>query len=277
MNVDLATFSQTAVPLLTTVGFKIVGAIVIWLIGRMLIRFAVGLLGKALNRQHFDQTIIGYVKTSVGVVLTLGLIIALLGFFGVETTSFAALLAGVGIAVGAAWSGLLSNLAAGLFLVVLRPFKTGDFVTVAGVTGTVGEISLFSTAINTPDNVRTIVGNAKIFADTIQNFSTNPFRRVDLVAQLDTTADHAKAIAILTEALKRVPNVCATPAPEVTILSSNFAGPVLAVRPYTHTDSYWQVYFDSNRVVRETLIAAGFTIPGEHRYEHQMRVSGASA
>src|SRR5262249_37297216 len=142
------------------------------------------------------------------------------------------LLAGVGLAIGAAWSGLLANLAAGIFLLILRPFKLGDFVQAGGTVGTVAEIGLFVTTIDTMDNVRTFVGNNKIFADTIQNFSANPYRRVDLVAQLHGAVEPRAAIALLADRLARIPHVLATPAPDVQILSFTPLGPVLAVRPY---------------------------------------------
>src|SRR5262245_65232254 len=125
-----------------------------------------------------------YMVNIVTVMLNIALVLGILGYFGVETTTFAALFAAAGVAIGMAWSGLLGNFAAGAFLVILRPFKVGDFVTVGGVTGTVEEVGLFATSIDTPDNVRTYVGNNKIFSDTIQNFSTNQYRRVDLSAQL---------------------------------------------------------------------------------------------
>jgi len=149
-------------------------------------------------------------------------------------------------------------------MIVLRPIKVGDFVTVAGVTGTVKEIGLFVTAINTLENVLTIVGNNKIFADTIQNYSVNPYRRVDLKAQLNHAVDHTAAIRLLKERLARIPNVKPDPAPEVEILEFNLAGPVLAVRAYCHTDHYWQVYFDTNRAIRESFGLAGFPVPEQH-------------
>jgi small conductance mechanosensitive channel len=140
----------------------------------------------------------------------------------------------------------------------------GDFVTVGGVTGTVKEIGLFVTALNTLENVLTIVGNNKIFSDTIQNFSTNPYRRVDRLAQLNHSVDHNEAIRLLKERLAKIPNVKADPPPDVEILDFNLAGPVLAVRPYCHTDHYWQVYFDTNRAIREAFGAAGFPVPEQH-------------
>src|SRR5574342_722719 len=174
---------KTVVTTMTHVGLMVVGAILLWMIGRWLIGFAVRLITRLLEKQRVDPTLLRYVGNIVSVVLNVVLVVAILGYFGVETTSFAALLAAAGIAIGMAWSGLLANFAAGAFLIVLRPFKVGDFVTAGGVTGTIKEVGLFASAINTPDNVLTLVGNAKIFGDTIQNFSVNAFRRVDLKCQ----------------------------------------------------------------------------------------------
>jgi small conductance mechanosensitive channel len=179
-----------------------------------------------------DSTIVNWIRSSLGALLTIALLIALLSFFGVETTTFAALLAGAGIAIGAAWSGLLSNFASGIFLIILRPFNVGDSVTIAGVSGKVRDIGLFGTTVDAADNVQTIVTNSRIFSETIQNFSANPYRRVELTARLDHTADHARAIEMLAEAIARIPNVREDPAPRIAILSFETSGPVLAVRPY---------------------------------------------
>ena len=149
-------------------------------------------------------TVTRYVASILSVALNIILVVAILGYFGVETTSFAALVAGLGIAVGAAWGGLLSNFAAGAFILVLRPFKVGDYVVAGEVEGTVQMIGLFSTTIDTPDNVQTMVGNAKIMNGTIKNFSHNPYRRVDLTAQLDHSVDPADAVRRLKEALPRI-------------------------------------------------------------------------
>lgn len=255
---------RTAVATLTHVGLMVLGAIVLLIVGRWLIGFAVNLITRSLEKQRVDPTLLRYVGNIVSVILNVALIVAILGYFGVETTTFAAILAAAGVAIGLAWSGLLANFAAGAFLIVLRPFKAGDFITAAGVTGTVKEVGLFVTTINTLDNVFTIVGNNKIFSDNIQNFSANPFRRVDLVAQLNHAVDHKTAIYILKERLAKIPNVVTTPAPDVEILTFNLAGPVLAVRPYCHTDHYWQVYFDTNRLIRESFGEAHFPVPEQH-------------
>jgi small conductance mechanosensitive channel len=246
---------------LTALAWKVAGAVVLWIIGRWLIGFALRMMGAALARHQFDATLTRYMQTGVSVVLNIALVVALLGFFGVETTTFAALIAAGGVAIGVAWGGLLANFAAGAFLVFLRPFKVGDFVNAGGVTGTVDAIGLFGTTINTPDNVRTIIGNNKIFGDTIQNFSANPYRRVDLTATISHAVDHRAAIALLKERLPRIPNVLATPAPDVDVLQFTPAGPVLCVRPYCANEHYWQVYFDTNRLIRETFGEAGYPAP----------------
>jgi small conductance mechanosensitive channel len=258
---NLGQYQQIALTYLTEVGGKIIAAIIFWIVGRWLIGLVGRLLQQALGQQKVDPTLMRYIGNFVGVTLNIVLVVAILGYFGVQTTTFAALVAGVGIAIGAAWSGLLSNFAAGGFLIVLRPFKVGDFISAGGVTGTVKEIGLFATAITTPDNVYTLVGNSKVFGDTIQNFSTNEFRRVDLKCQLAGSADHVAAMLLLREKIAAVANVMKQPGVEVEILDFNLVGPVLAVRPYCHTDHYWQVYFDSNRVIREALAAAGFPAP----------------
>ena len=274
---NFETISQNALNVVMQVGLKIVGAIIIWFVGRALIRFATSLIGRALVRQNVDSTITGYIRSSVGVLLTLALVVALLGFFGVETTTFAALLAAAGIAIGAAWSGLLANFAAGVFLVILRPFKLGDFVTIGGVTGTVKDIGLFGTTVNTPENVLTIVGNGKVFSDTIQNYSANEYRRVDLVAQLAHEAEPERAIQLLKVGLKRIPNVLDAPNPDVEILQFTLAGPVLAVRPYCRPADYWQVYFDTNRLIQQGLHDAGFPAPEQHYAVRNQRMSQTAA
>ena len=159
----------------------------------------------------------------------------------------------------------MANFAAGAFLVIFRPFAVGDTIKAAGVTGKVEEIVLFTTTINTSDNVKTIIGNNKIFADNIQNFSANPYRRVDLEAQLHHEVDHQDAIRRLKQRISQIPHVLNNPAPDVEILEFNLLGTVLAVRPYCHHEHYWQVYFDTNKAIRETFGEAGYPIP-EQRY-----------
>ena len=246
---------------LINVAWKLLGAVLLWIGGRMLIRFLMRLLGGGMRAQGIEATLVRYVQNTINVLLTIILVIAILEVFGVQTTTFAALLAGAGLAVGAAWSGLLSNFAAGAFLVILRPFKVGDFISAGGMIGTVQEIGLFMTTINTPDNLRTYVGNNKILSDNIQNFTANPYRRVEITAQVAHSMDPRHAVDRIAAGVAKIPNVLTQPAPDLKILAHTPAGCVLAVRPYCHNDHYWQVYFDTQQAIRDALGAAGYPAP----------------
>jgi small conductance mechanosensitive channel len=258
---DVHGWWDAAGTLITAVGFKIVGAVILYFIGRRLIALSVRLLARLMSGRSFDATLQRYIVNILAVGLNIVLVVAILGYFGVETTSFAALLAGVGLAIGAAWSGMLANFAAGAFLIIFRPYKVGDYVVAAGIEGTVEEIGLFNTTLLTPDSVTTIVGNAKVSSDTIKNFSTHIYRRVDRTAQLAFGVDAVEAIARLKPALATIPNVMSDPAPDVEILDFNSLGTVLAVRPYCHTNDYWQVYFDTNKLIAATFGTAGYPPP----------------
>jgi small conductance mechanosensitive channel len=240
---------------------KIVAALAFWIIGRWLIGRVIALMSAAMNRNHVDPTLTKYLGSIVAIALNIALVIGILGYFGVETTSFAAMLAGAGVAIGAAWSGMLGNFAAGAFMLILRPFKVGDFVGIGGITGTVHELGLFGTTVVTPDNVLTLIGNGKVFADTIMNFSARPTRRVERTAQLSGSVDALDAIARLRAAVAAIPNVVTLPPPEVNLLDLNLVGPVIAVRPYCNTDHYWQVYFDTNEAIVRVAAEAKWPAP----------------
>jgi small conductance mechanosensitive channel len=257
-----------------SIGLQILGALILYIVGRWLISLVVSAVHRVLTRQQIEPTVMRFAGNTISVALNITLVVAILGYFGVQTTTFAALLAAAGLAVGTAWAGLLANFAAGAFLLVLRPFKVGDFISAGGITGSVHEIGLFVTTFDTPDNVRTFVGNNKIFSDNIQNYTSNPFRRVDLTAQISGGADPRLAIARLKEKVAAIPNVMKTPGVDVEILTFTPFGPVLAVRPYCHNDHYWQVYFDTNMTIRETMGDAAFPGP---MYPVAMHGAGAAA
>lgn len=241
--------------------FKLVGAIALWVVGGWLIQVALRVLRRSLSRGTLDAMLINYVINILGALLRVVLAVAILGFFGIQTASFAALLAGAGVAIGAAWSGLLGNFAAGVFLQLLRPISEGDYIEAGGVEGTVDEVGMFVTTITAVDNVRHYVGNNKLFGDNIKNFSANPYRRVDLAAQLDNSADVALAIDLLRKGLATIPNQAEGKPADVEVLEFTERGPKLAVRPYAHTKHYWDVYFDTNRMIVEVLGRAGFPVP----------------
>lgn len=261
---------DSALPLFVLFGTRLLGAIALWIFGRLVIRGVRRLVRAGSERRHLDPTLIRYIDSALNTALQILLIVAILGLFGVETATFAGLFAAAGVAIGMAWSGLLSNFAAGLFMMLLRPFQVGDFITAGGVTGDVVEIGLFVTCINTPDNVRTYVGNAKIFGDTIQNFSSNAFRRVELTAQLAHGIDPQDAIRRLRERLAQIPNVVKDPAPQVELVSFTLAGPVLAVRPFAHNRHYWDVYFATNLAIAEEFEKAAYPVPETHHVHRQL-------
>ena len=243
-------------------GLKILGALAAWIVGRWLIGVALKLMGAAFRRGgKIDATLTNYLTSIISAVLNIVLILAILDIFGVKTTSFAALLAGLGLAIGTAWGGLLTHFAAGVFMQVLRPYKVGDFVTAGGVTGTVKELGLFGTTLITPDNVTTIVGNNTVFSGVISNYSGLPVRRVDCTAKVANSVDVQDAIARLRPVIAAIPNVSANPAPDIEILQFTPEGPLLCVRPYTHTDNYWQVYFETHKAIVSTFGTAGYPVP----------------
>ena len=242
--------------------FKLVGGVAIWVVGGWLINFAMKLSRRALaSSGNLDPSLIVYLVNFLAALLRVILVVSILGYFGVQTASFAALLAGAGLAIGAAWSGMLGNFAAGVFLMINRPFSVGDFITGGGVTGTVEEIDMFVTIVRSPGNVRLIVPNSKMFGDIIENFSANPYRRVELFAQLDNSADVGLAITLLRDAIGTVPNQYAGKSADIELLEFNERGPKLVVRPYTNNEHYWQVYFDTNRLIADVLTKAGFPVP----------------
>lgn len=257
--------SQVITTYALNAGTKVLGAIVLWIIGGIVINFVIKLSNSSMNSRKVDLMLIKYADSSIRVLLRIVLVIAILSIFGIETTSFAALLAAAGLAIGMAWSGLLSNFAAGAFLVLLRPFKVGDMITAAGVTGDVEEVGLFVTALKTVDNLRVYVGNSKIFSDNIVNYTHNPYRRVELKCQLAHAVDPAEAMAKLKARLPQIPNVMTEPAPDVEIIEFNPAGTLLGVRPYCHNNNYWQVFFDTNKAIQQVGTSNVWPVPAPHQ------------
>jgi small conductance mechanosensitive channel len=270
LSMDMETIKTFLGTTAIDIGVKVLAALAFWIVGRWLIGRVIGLMQAAMNRNNVDPTLTKYLGSIIAIALNIALVLGILGYFGIETTSFAALLAGAGVAIGAAWSGLLGNFAAGAFMLILRPFKVGDFVSIGGTVGTVHELGLFGTTIVTPDNVMTLIGNGKIFGDTIQNFSVLPVRRVERVAQLANGVDALDAIARFRAAVELIPNVSKAMPPEVNLLDFKLEGPQIAVRPYTHTDHYWQVYFDTNEAIVKVCKEAGWPVPSAL---HQIRQS----
>ena len=255
------------------IAINFVAAILIWVIGRWVIKKIVHIVGLSIERAgKLDTTLTRYIVSILSVVLTVMLVMFILSRFGIETTSFAALLAGAGLAIGAAWGGLLAHFAAGVFMQVLRPFKVGDYIFAGDVEGTVTEINLFTSTILTIDNVTTIIGNNKIFSDNIKNFSAQPYRRVDCVLKTYHSVNVAEVLTKLRAAVVKVPNVSTAQAPEVEVLSFTDEGPEFCVRPFCHNDHYWQVLFDTNKAIAATIAENKWPAPAAHEVEFMAKV-----
>ncbi|MFL9922919.1 mechanosensitive ion channel family protein [Herbaspirillum lusitanum] len=246
-------------------GLKLLAAFVIWFIGGMLINTFAKVVRRVLTMRQLEPTLINYAVSALHVILRVLLVMGILEVCGIPTTSFAAMIGAVGVALGVAWSGLLSNFAAGIFLVVLRPFKVGDYITAAGQTGTVSDIGLVMTTMTTDNNLRVLIGNNKLFSDIITNFNVNATRRVDLRCQIAYSVDPNEAMARLNERVKAIPNVLETPAPAVAIQEFNATGTLLAVRLHAATPNFGQVYNDTNRAIAEVCLASGWPAPATYQ------------
>jgi small conductance mechanosensitive channel len=246
-------------------GLKILAAIAIWIIGSMLINGFARLARRALNLRRLDPTLANYAISTIHVVLRIVLVMAILEVCGIPTTSFAALIGAAGVAIGVAWSGLLANFAAGIFLVVLHPFKVGDTITAAGQTGTVTEIGLFMTILTTDNNLRVYIGNNKLFGDNIINFNVNDSRRVDQRCQIASSVNPAEAIALLTERVSRIPNVQPAPAPSVSIVEFNAMGTLLAIRLFAPTPKFGEVNNETNAAIAETARISAWPAPATYQ------------
>jgi small conductance mechanosensitive channel len=240
---------------------KLGGAFVLWFVGRAVINGFQRVLSMTLRKRELDATLIRYVESLFSGILTILLLLALLGLMGVETTSFAALLAAAGIAIGSAWAGLLGNFAAGVFLLVLRPFRVGDEINAGGVTGLVHEIGLFVTAIDTQDNLRIFVGNSRLFGDNIINYSHHPHRRLIIKVPLIHGSDVQAVRRALAERVAAVPDVLAQPAVSIEVVEFTLAGPVLAVQAWCKPGHANAVQDGMGHAIQEAVTAAGYAVP----------------
>ncbi len=239
--------------------FKIIGAIVLWILGSFIIRIFQKLIRSALRKRFIDTTLVNYANATTSFILKAFLILAILGIFGIETTSLSALLAATGVAIGMAWSGLLSNFAAGVFLIILRPFKVGDAITAAGITGTVREIGLFATTIDNGDNLKIFVGNNKLFSDNIQNYSANPHRVLSFRIQLPPSVVPAEAIEKFVSSLKGLHHLKLSVTGEIT--EFNPLGVIVTVKTGCSHGDYANLLASGNQLIYEVMKNEGYTMP----------------
>jgi small conductance mechanosensitive channel len=247
--------------LLTTYGLQIIGAILVLIAGRIAAAIAAGVTRKAMIKAKADEALVKFVANLVRIAVIVFAVIAALDLFGIQTTSFVAVLGAAGLAVGLALQGSLANFAAGVLILVFRPFRVGDVVTAAGATGKVAEIGIFTTTMNTFDNQRIIIPNAAVTGGTIVNVNAYDTRRVDLTASIGYGDDIGKAKDVLERIIAGHDKILKDPAPTVQLVELGDSSLNFVVRPWVKTEDYWTVYFDVTRSIKEEFDRAGISIP----------------
>jgi len=267
---------QTVTNITSTWGLRVLGAIAVLIIGR----FVAGLLRRttrrALERSKVDASLVPFFASAVYYLAIAVVVIAVLQLFGIETTSLIAVLGAAGLAIGLAMQGTLSNVSSGVMLLIFRPFRLGDYVEAAGVAGSVAEIGLFSTALNTPDNVRITVPNSAIYGQTIKNYSINDTRRNDLVVGVSYGDSIPQAIEIIRKVLVADERVLPEPAPVVAVGELGDSSVNLVVRPWCRKEDYWNLRFELFRKLKEELESGGCSIPFPQRDVHLHSTASAA-
>lgn len=257
-NLDLETLLQTYV---IPWGIKIVLALVIFIVGRIVVSAVVGVVERFMQKRGMDEVLVRFLSSIVKWLLLLFVIIAALSQLGIDTTSLIALLGAAGLAIGLALQGSLSNFAAGVMLIVFRPFTKGDFVEAGGAMGVVDSINIFTTTMTTPDNKEITVPNGSILGNNITNYSARPTRRVDMVFGISYDDDIRKAKQILEDILASDERVLAEPAPMVALGELADSSVNFLVRPWVNSADYWPLLWDTTATVKQRFDAEGITIP----------------
>jgi small conductance mechanosensitive channel len=254
--------------LATEYGIKIIGAIIIWIAGSWFIKKILSASRKVMSTSHYDESLKRFLSNLLNWSLKALLIITLLGTLGISTTSFAALIAAAGLAVGLALQGSLGNFAGGVLIMIFKPFKIGDVVEAQGEIGTVKQIEIFTTKLIGLSNKEIIIPNGALSNGNIVNYTTEGTRRVDLIFGVSYDADIKKTKEVLMTVLKNNPKVLESPEPTVNVLELADSSVNFAVRPWSTSADYWTVYFELTEQTKEALDAAGIEIP----YPHQVQV-----
>jgi small conductance mechanosensitive channel len=242
-------------------GIRIALALAIFYIGKKVVGIVVGVLQRLMRKQATDEILVGFVSAIVRWVLLLFVVIAALSQLGIDTTSLIALLGAAGLAIGLSLQSSLSNFAAGVMLIVFRPFTKGDFIEAGGAMGVVDKISIFTTILTTTDNKEVIIPNGAIMGGNITNFSARPTRRVDMVFGISYDDDIRKAKALLEEIIAADERILAEPAPVITLSELAESSVNFVVRPWVNSADYWAVLWDTTESVKLKFDEAGISIP----------------
>lgn len=245
----------------THLGLTLLKALVVYLVGRFVIKLINKLVKKILSKRDIDPSVKTFVGSLVNVVLTILLIISVVGALGVQTTSFAALIASAGVAIGMALSGNLANFAGGLIVLLFKPYKVGDYIEAQGVGGTVKEIQIFHTLLNTPDNKMVFVPNGALSSGAVTNYSNLPTRRVEWTFGVDYGEDFDKVKQIITSVLSKDVRILSDPAPYIALQALAASSVNVVVRVWVNSGDYWDVFFGINQAVYATFNAEGISFP----------------
>tara|TARA_R110002096_G_scaffold306536_1_gene501183 strand:- start:264 stop:1085 length:822 start_codon:yes stop_codon:yes gene_type:complete len=248
-------------------------AIMILIIGRIIAKIIIALLGKLMRRAKMEDILINFILSITNGLLMLFIIVAAIDRLGVNTTSLVAIVGAAGLAIGLALQGSLQNFAAGVMLIIFHPFKNGDFIEAAGTTGTVEKIAIFSTILKTPDNKEVIVPNGDIYSGTITNYSARPTRRVDMEFGIGYDDDIQKARTTIQSILEDDSRILKDPAPQIVVFALADSSVNLAVRPWVNSSDYWAVKCDITEKVKVTFDAKGISIPYPQLDVHMNKLS----
>ena len=260
-NVSLDVFVTKMIDLGISVGSKILLAIVVFIVGRWIVRRLNKLLAKILEKRQVEASLSTFVKSLVNITLTLLLIIVVIGVLGIETSSFIALFASAGVAIGMALSGTLQNFAGGVMILLFKPFKVGDTIEAQGQSGTVREIQIFNTILATPDNQIIIIPNGGLSTGLMKNYSREATRRVDWEFGIAYGDDYTKAKAVIARLLDADGRVLKDPAYFIALTSLGESSVNIVVRAWVNAGDYWGVYFDMNEKVYKTFAEENLNIP----------------
>jgi len=274
---DVQVWAQRLTELFTTWGLRVLGAIAVLLAGWLLAKWARRITRRAMQRMDVDATLVPFFANLVYALALTFVLIAVLGLFGIPTTSFVAVLGAGSLAVGLALQGTLSSFAAGVMLLLFRPFRVGDYIETGDVNGTVQTIGIFSTVLHTPDNVRIVVPNSEVYGKPIRNYSANETRRIDLVIGVGYDDDLQVAADTMRAVLEADERVLPDPAPAVAVSELGDSSVNFVVRPWCRGDDYWTLRFDLTRRLKEALDEAGCTIPYPQRDVHVLDLPGGAA
>lgn len=253
------------------VGKDLLGAIIIYIVGRFIIKQVGRLLARILEKRKLEISVQTFLRSLVSILLNLILAFAIVSRLGVETTSFAALLASAGVAIGMALSGNLSNFAGGLIILVFKPFKVGDYIEGQNANGTVHEIQIFHTILTTVDNKVIYVPNGALSSNAITNYSKQETRRAEWVFGVEYGEDFEKVKAVLQRIIDADPRILKDPAPMIALGALSASSVDIKVRAWAKTADYWDVYFDMNKIVYDTFNKEGIGFPFPQLTVHQAK------